>query len=895
MKESALVDINPSETVEWLSALDSVIREEGNPRAAFLLKTLASRFQDKGFLISRGFDPNAVNTIAVEEEPQYPGDLEIEQRIRYILRWNAAAMVVKANRLDSSLGGHLATYASSNVLYEVAFNHYFRGQGFKNGGDLIFYQGHASPGMYARSFLEGRLSEAQLDHFRREIGGKGLSSYPHPYLMQDYWQFPTVSMGLGPLQGIYQARFLKYLHNRGLQDTEGRKVFVYCGDGEMDEPESTGALTIAAREKLDNLVFVVNCNLQKLDGPVVGNDNIVNLLAGTFEGAGWNVIKVLWASQWDKLFEKDTEGLLVKALNETVDGEFQNFSANDVSYLRNHLFNKFPELATWAETIPDVDLTDLRRGGHDPVKVNAAFDRAVKINNGKPTVILAMTVKGFFLEGIQHSNNAHNIKKMTDDQLKDYRDRLSIPIPDNKISEVPFYHPGKNSAEVNYMRECREKLSGFLPARRMESDTAFTIPALDSDIFGPHLLGSIDRELSTNMAYIRVLSSLLRDKTIAPRLVPIVPDECRTLGMEGLFSKLGVYSVKGQLYDPVDSGQLVYYKEEKKGQILNEGITEAGGMSSFIAAGTSYSMNNYDMVPLFLYYSMFGFQRIGDLAWAAGDAMTRGFLLGSLSGRTTLAGEGLQHMDGHSLILSSIIPNCISYDPAFYYEIAVLMREGLYRMLEKKESVFFYITMGNEKYLHPPMPEGAAEGIVKGLYRFSFDKKSQLQLIGSGAILCEVIKAAELLKTDFGVSADVWSAPSFTELRREALSVQQDNLFSPDKKAKLSYVESCLMPTTGPIVVATDYMKIYGAQIQEFLPGKRLVSLGTDGFGLSDTREALRDYFEVDANHIAYAAIKALVDEGTLPKTKAVEALKKYIPSSSQRKLGSSGPKKGEA
>ena len=873
-------DTNISETQEWLAAIDNVLREEGAERAKFLLKSVLARMGDSGSAIATGYTPDLINTIEPEEEPEYPGDLIIEKKIRSIIGWNAAAMVVKANRFDSSLGGHLATYASASVLYEVGFNHYFKGAGFKTGGDLVFFQGHASPGMYARSFLEGRLTEKQLNNFRQEVLGKGhgLSSYPHPYLMPDYWQFPTVSMGLGPLQAIYQAKFLKYLHNRGLQDTEGRKVWAYCGDGEMDEPESTGALMIAGREKLDNLVFVVNCNLQKLDGPVVGNDSVVRLLANTFQGAGWNVIKVLWSSEWDALFQKDTHGILTKTMNETVDGEFQNYSANDVAYIREHFFAKYPELNKLAAEFSDDTLDYLQRGGHDPIKVNAAFDRATKMNNGKPTVIIAMTVKGFAMEGIHGSNNAHNIKKMTDDQLKAYRDKLGVPIPDNKISEVPFYTPGKNSPEVQYMLDHREKLSGFIPLRRERCTEKFSIPTLESDVFAQHLNGSDNRELSSNMAYVRVVTSLFRDKTLGPRLVPIAPDEYRTLGMEGLFAKLGVYSVSGQLYDPVDSGQLVYYREDTKGQILNEGITEAGCMAEFIAAGTSYSVSNYTMIPLFLYYSMFGFQRIADLAWAAGDIKARGFMLGSLSGRTTLAGEGLQHMDGHSHILSGTIPSCLSYDPTWYYEIAVIMREGLRRMIENQEDVFYYITMGNEKYVHPAMPKDAEAGIIKGLYLFEQTKpaKVHVQLVGGGTILREVIAAAELLKKDFDITADIWSATSFNELRRDALDVEHWNFLHPDKAPRQAYVAECFEKTSGPIIAATDYMKIHAEQVQKFLPEKHFVALGTDGYGRSGTREQLRDFFEVDRRYIAYAAIKALVDVGTLPKKTASEALKLY-------------------
>lgn len=871
-------DFNPAETQEWLAAIDNVLQTDGSQRAHFLLKTLASRLGDSGFAIAAGFNPDYVNTILPEEEPDYPGDVELEGRIRAIIRWNAAAMVVRAGKVDSTLGGHLATYASSSTLYEVGFNHYFRGADFKQGGDLVYVQGHASPGIYARSFLEGRLSESQLEHFRREIGGEGLSSYPHPYLMPDYWQFPTVSMGLGPLQGIYQAKFLKYLHNRGLQDTEGRKVWVFCGDGEMDEPESMGAITIAAREKLDNLVFVVNCNLQKLDGPVTGNDQIVSLLANSFHGAGWNVIKVLWSSRWDSLFEQDQDGLLVKLMNETVDGEYQNYKANGGQYVREHFFGKYPKLLDLVKDWSDVDLARLRRGGHDAAKVNAAYDRAMKLNNGKPTVILAMTVKGFGLLDIQGSNNAHNIKKMTEEQLLAYRDRLNLPISDADVKDVKFYHPGENSPEVKYVKERRQALQGYLPARRQKADQSIPVPPLTDKIFSQHLEGSGDRDISTNMAYARIFTGLLRDPEIGKRLVPIVPDECRTLAMEGLFSKIGIYSPVGQLYNPVDSGQLVYYKESKDGQILNEGLTEDGATCEMIAAGTSYSSNNYQMIPFYLYYSMFGFQRVGDLAWAAGDIKMRGFFIGSLAGRTSLSGEGLQHLDGQSHIQASIIPSCRTYDPTWGYEIAVLMQNGLQRMLQEQEDVFFYITVGNEKYIQAPMPAHVKpEQIIKGLYCYSqFNPKAQVQLLGSGGIFLEVLAAAALLQKDYGITANIWSALSFNELRREALDVTRWNLFHPESTAKQAYITQQLGPTTGPIIAATDYMKIYADQVREFLPHKQYTVLGTDGYGRSDTRTALRDFFEVDSRYIAYAAIRSLVDTGVLAASVATDALKRY-------------------
>jgi len=877
-------DINPAETQEWLVAINDVLRTEGAERAQFLLAALAKQVGDTGFAIAAGFNPDFINTITAEEEPSYPGDLSIEQRIDAMIRWNAVAMVVRAGRVDSALGGHFGTGASALTLYEVGFNHHFRGPDFKHGGDLVYFQGHAVPLTYARSFLEGRLDGNTLDHFRREIGGHGLSSYPHPYVMPDYWQFATVSMGLGPLQGIYQAKFLKYLHNRGIQDTEARKVWVFCGDGEMDEPESMGGITIAAREKLDNLVFVVNCNLQKLDGPVVGNEQVCRLLANSFQGAGWNVIKVLWGSDWDPLFAKDTDGLLVKTMNETIDGEYQNYRANDGAYLREHFFGKYPDLKNLVKDRSDDDLISLHRGGHDPLKINAAYERAMNTNNGKPTVIIAMTIKGYGLPDIQASNNVHNIKKMSHEQLLAYRDHLQVPLSDQQAIDAEFYHPGDKSVEVEYMLARRKQLSGYIPTRRQQTDLSISIPKLDSSIFAPHLEGSHDREISSNMAYARIFTSLLKDKELGKRLVPIVPDECRTLAMEGLFPKIGLYSVVGQLYDPVDSGQLIYYKESKQGQIINEGLTEDGGACEFIAAGTSYSTSNCPMVPFYLYYSMFGFQRFGDLAWAAGDMRTRGFLVGGLAGRTTLPGEGLQHCDGQSHVLASTIPNCVTYDPTWGYEIAVIMQHGLHRMLELQEDVFYYITVMNEKYAQRAMPKGSEQGILKGLYPVQKAKPSKaknkpkhhVQLLGSGAIMLEVLAAAVLLKDDFNVDADIWAATSFNELRKEALDVQHWNLHHPSEQAKIAYVSECLAPTQGPIIAATDYMKIYADQIREFLPGKHYRVLGTDGFGRSDTRTQLRNFFEVDRRYIAYAAIKSLVDSKEMSTAVAIEAMEKY-------------------
>jgi pyruvate dehydrogenase E1 component len=873
-------DINPTETQEWLTAIDNVLTSEGPERAQFLLAELVKKVGDTGFAIASGYSPDFVNTISVEEEPEYPGDQDLERQIRGMIRWNAAMMVVRAGHVDGSLGGHLATYASSAILYEVAFNHYFRGPEFNNGGDLVYFQGHASPGMYARSFLEGRFTEDQLNHFRREVGGKGISSYPHPYVMPEYWQFATVSMGLGALQGIYQAKFLKYMQNRGIQNTDGRKVWVFCGDGEMDEPESTGGLTIAGREKLDNLIFVINCNLQKLDGPVTGNDQVATLLGSTFDGAGWNVIKVLWGSSWDPLFAKDSEGILTKTMNETIDGEYQNYRANDGAYIREHFFGRYPELKAMVEDLSDEDIYNLRRGGHDVVKVNAAYERAVNLNNGKPTVILAMTVKGFGMSEIQGNNNAHNMKKMSHEQLLAYRDSLRLPLTDKQVEDLEYYRPGESDPAIKYMHERRKALSGYVPTRRCKTDTTLEVPSLDSKIFAPHLLGSDGREISSNMAYARIFTSLLKDKELGQRLVPIVPDECRTLAMEGLFPKIGLYSVVGQQYDPVDSGQLIYYKESKSGQIINEGLTEDGATCQLIAAGTAYSTSNSPMIPFYLYYSMFGYQRVADLAWAAGDMRTRGFFIGSLAGRTSLPGEGLQHCDGQSHLLASTIPNCHTYDPTWGFELAVIMRDGLHRMVTLQEDVTYYITVMNEKYVQQPMPEGVADDILKGLYLYQAGKSTKgkhcVQLLGGGTIMLEVLAAAEMLEKDFGVCANVWSALSMNELRRDGLDVEHWNLHNPEEAPRQAYVSKRLLPTIGPIIAATDYMKVYADQIRQFLPGKTFLTLGTDGFGRSDTRATLREFFEVNRNYIAYSAMKGLVDAGDLPVKKLLAAKEKY-------------------
>ncbi|HEV2613910.1 MAG TPA: pyruvate dehydrogenase (acetyl-transferring), homodimeric type [Gammaproteobacteria bacterium] len=850
-------DIDPNETQEWLEALEDVIENNGRERAQFLVNQL--------FL-----SPYA-NTIPLESQPSYPGDLKIESRIGAMLRWNATMMVLRAGKVSSELGGHLATYASSSNLYEVGFQHFFKKD------DLLFIQGHSSPGIYARAFLEGRLTETQMDHFRREIGGKGISSYPHPWLMPDFWQFPTVSMGLGPLQAIYQARFLKYLHNRGLADTSNRKVWAFLGDGETDEPESLGALSIAAREGLDNLIFVVNCNLQRLDGPVRGNSKIIQELEGVFKGAQWNVIKVVWGSEWDEILANDTNGLLKKRLMDIVDGEYQNYAVKDGAFIRENLFNT-PELKAMVAHLSDAELKSMRRGGLDPIKTYAAYESAVN-HTGSPTVILAKTVKGYGMGSAagEAMNTTHNQKKMTDDALKAFRDRWEIPLSDDEISKLSFYHPGKNSPEIKYILENRKKLGGYLPSRRTVSTVKLTAPALSE--LKPLLESSGEREISTTMAFVRLINILMKDKKIGKNIVPIIPDESRTFGMEGMFRQYGIYSPVGQLYTPVDRDQVMYYKESKDGQLLEEGINEAGAFCSWMAAGSSYSVSNLPMIPFYIYYSMFGFQRIGDLAWAAGDMRCKGFLMGGTAGRTTLAGEGLQHQDGHNLLFSATIPNCISYDPTYAYEMAVIVQDGIHRMYEKNEDIYYYLTAMNENYTHPAMPVGAEKGITKGLYllREAQNPKAKLsvQLLGSGTILREVLAAAEILEKDFEVNANVFSATSFTELRRDALNIERENFLNPEEKPKLAYVTKLLQPYKTPVIAATDYMRAYADQIRAFIPNKYVV-LGTDGYGRSDTREALREFFEVNRYYIVVAALKALADEDKILFSKVARAMKTY-------------------
>jgi pyruvate dehydrogenase E1 component len=876
---SANADNDPVETREWLEAFDDVLSIAGIARAQFLLEQINQAGSQHG-LSAGTYDINTpyCNTIPVNREPAYPGDIKVEKRINALIRWNAVAMVLRATGKHPELGGHIASYASSAVLYEVGFNHIFRAPSADFGGDLVYIQGHSSPGIYARAFLEGRLSEQQLDNFRQEVGkDNSLSSYPHPWLMPDFWQFATVSMGLGPLQAIYQARMLKYLTNRGLTDGADRHVWAFLGDGEMDEPESLGAVGIAAKEELDNLTFVVNCNLQRLDGPVRGNSKIIQELEGIFRGAGWHVIKVLWGEGWDELFAKDKQGLLLKRMAECVDGDYQAYRANDGAFIREHFFGKYPELKALVADMSDDDIWHLKRGGHEETKVFAAYQAAMaNVGTGKPTVILAKTVKGFGMGAAGEGKNiTHQQKKMTKEELKIFRDRFDIPLTDEQVAQVPYFHPGEDSEEVRYLRQHRADKGGFLPSRSV-SQEKLTIPDLSA--FKQITKDSGEHQYSTTMAFVRLLNALLKDKNLSKRIVPIVPDECRTFGMEGMFRQYGIYSPKGQLYTPEDADQLMYYKEAKDGQILEEGITEAGAFCSWLAAATSYSTHQLPLIPFYIYYSMFGFQRIGDLAWAAGDMMARGFLLGATAGRTTLAGEGLQHQDGHSHILCNSIPNCVAYDPAFGYEVAVIIQHGLQRMYVDQENVYYYLTVTNENYHHPALPEEAIDGIIQGMYLLqSSDKQHDLhvQLLGSGTILREVLTAAKWLAEDFQISSDVWSVTSFNELRKQGLAVQRDNLMHPNRKPQQSYVTQCLSDRLGPVIAATDYVKLYADQISPFVP-QRYVTLGTDGFGRSDTRQALRHHFEVDAKYIVLVTLKALADEEKIPLSKVTAAMKKY-------------------
>jgi pyruvate dehydrogenase E1 component len=859
-------DTDVQETEEWLTAFEQVIAIEGSDRACFLLKKLLEKGYEKDIALPFTGNTPYINTIPKSEEPPYGGDRDLERRIKSIIRWNAMAMVVRANKKDAGIGGHISTFASAATLYQVGFNHFFRGRGESGfDGDMIYFQGHAAPGLYAQAFLEGRITAEDMEAFRRELTpGGGLSSYPHPWLMPDFWEFPTVSMGLAPISAIYQAKFNRYLRNRGLRDPQNRKIWAFLGDGETDEPETLGAITLASREQLDNLIFVINCNLQRLDGPVRGNGKIIQELETAFRGAGWNVIKVIWGSDWDPIIEADNTGLLIQRMNETLDGEYQKYVVEPGSYLRREFFGKYPELLELVKNFSDEQLHALRRGGHDPVKVHAAFKAAVE-HKGSPTVILAKTVKGYGLgEAGEGRNVTHQQKKLNEEELRFFRDRFDIPISDKDLAEAAFYHPGEDSEEVQYLRERRRALGGPVPMRRVRKEPLAT-PM--TGMWEPFFQG-VNRDVSTTMVFVQMLTQLLKDKEIGKKIVPIVPDEARTFGMESLFRQFGIYSHVGQLYEPVDKGMLLYYREAKDGQILEEGITEAGSMASFIAAGTSYATHGIDMIPFFIFYSMFGFQRIGDLIWAAADQRTRGFLLGATSGRTTLNGEGLQHEDGHSHVLASVVPNLLAYDPAFAYEIAVLIRDGLKRMYTDREDIFYYITLANENYPMPPMPAGAEEGILKGLYRFQGapegdGNRPRVHLFGSGSLLREAIRAQGILAERYGVAADVWSATSYKELRRDALEADRWNLLHPDQEPRKPYVVSLLEGDDHPIVAVSDYMKLVPDMISRWLPG-RFFPLGTDGFGRSESREALRRFFEVDAECIVIAALGQLALRGAV-------------------------------
>jgi len=874
-------DPDPTETREWIESLKAVIDHSGAERAHQLLENMVELARRAGAHLPFSPTTEYINTIPPHLEPRMPGDQTLEWRIRSIIRWNAMAMVVRANRKPGDLGGHIASFASSATLYDVGFNHFFRGSDGEHPGDLVATQGHSSPGIYARAFLEGRITESQLDHFRMEVDGRGVSSYPHPWLMPDFWQVPTVSMGLGPIAAIYQARNWKYLESRGLMPKTDRKVWCFLGDGETDEPESLGALSIAGREGLDNLIFVVNCNLQRLDGPVRGNGKIIQELESQFRGAGWNVIKTIWGSYWDPLLANDKQGILKKLMMETVDGEYQNCKAFGGAYTREHFFGKYPETAAMVASLSDDDIWRLNRGGHDPHKVYAAYDLAMK-TTGQPTVILAKTVKGYGMGSAGEAlNPTHQTKKLDDDAVRAFRDRFKIPIDDDQLKDgnVPFYHPGEKSDEVQYLLERRRALGGFVPKRRRKADERLTVPKLES--FERLLKSTGEREMSTTMAFVQSLNIILRDKQVGPRVVPIVCDEARTFGMEGLFRQIGIYAPTGQKYKPVDRDQLMYYREDAAGQVLQEGITEAGAMASWMAAATSYSTNNLQLLPFYIYYSMFGFQRVGDAAWQAADMRARGFLLGGTAGRTTLNGEGLQHEDGHSHLLSGAIPNCRSYDPTFAGEVAVIIQHGMKRMIEDQVDEYYYLTLMNENYPHPDLPEGAAEGVIKGMYLLKDagkPKKGELrvQLLGSGTILREAIAAAELLDKDFGVTADIWSCPSFTELRRDGYDAERWNRMHPEAKPRKAYVTECIESRpAGPVVAASDYVRSFTDQIRAFVPRTYTV-LGTDGFGRSDTRANLRRHFEVDRFYIAHAAIDALAKDGKMTAKDAARAIKLY-------------------
>jgi pyruvate dehydrogenase E1 component len=866
-------DQDPIETREWLDALDSVMKHSGTDRASYLLTELGKHAVEIGARLPMAITTPFRNSIAPQDEKAMPGDLFMERRIRSLVRWNALAMVMRANDNDDELGGHIASFSSSATLYDIGFNYFFRGMNNEPCGDLIFYQGHSAPGMYARSYLEGRFDEDMLDNFRREVDGQGLSSYPHPWLMPDYWQFPTVSMGLGPIQAIYQARVMKYQQSRGLVDHGDRNVWCFMGDGECDEPESLGAISLAGREMLGSLTFVVNCNLQRLDGPVRGNGKIIQELEGIFRGAGWDVIKVIWGRKWDSLLEKDKTGLLQQRMDEVCDGELQNYKYNGGAYTREHFFGKYPELLELVADLSDEEIMYLNRGGHDPYKVYAAY-AAAAAQRQRPTVILAMTVKGYGMgEGGEADNEAHSIKKLDMEGLQAFRDRFGIPISDAELKDVPYYRPSPDSPELRYMKQRREELGGEIPARRSVMEP---LPAPALAAFSGQLKGTGKRQVSTTMAFVRILSSLVKDKEIGERVVPIVPDEARTFGMEGMFRQLGIYSSVGQRYKPHDSGQIMFYKEDEKGQILEEGINEAGAFSAWLAAATSYSTHNYPMVPFYIFYSMFGFQRIGDLAWAAGDSQARGFLIGATAGRTTLNGEGLQHQDGHSHVLAGTIPNCVSYDPAYAYELAVIIQDGMRRMYEEGENKFYYITTMNENYVQPEIPDGVEENIIKGMYRLkrsTVREKIKVQLLGGGTILREVEAAAAILEKDYDLAADVWSLTSINELQREGKAALRWNMLHPLEEPRKAFVTTELEGESGPFIAATDYMKSYADQLREFIPGDFTV-LGTDGFGRSDTRDKLRKFFEVSREYIVVATLKSLADAGSIEASVVVEAMR---------------------
>jgi|TARA_B110000914_G_scaffold56378_1_gene48971 pyruvate dehydrogenase E1 component len=876
MAKDSQTDLDPEETLEWVESITAIIEHEGVERAQYLLERLSSKVTETGAQLPYAINTPYRNTIPVENESRMPGDLFMERGLRSLIRWNAMAMVMRANLKDGTLGGHISSFQSSATLYDVGFNYFFRARTDSHQGDLVYIQGHTAPGIYARSYLEGRISEEQLDKFRQEVGGDGLSSYPHPWLMPDYWQFPTVSMGLGPLQAIYQARVMKYLDHRELVEAKDRKVWCFVGDGEMDEPESQGAISLAGREKLDNLIFVINCNLQRLDGPVRGNGKIIQELEGSFRGAGWNVIKVVWGRMWDPLFEKDKYGIMQKRMDEALDGDYQSYKSRDGAFTREHFFGKYPELLKMVEGLTDEDIYRLNRGGHDPYKVYAAYAAAAS-HKGQPTVILAKTVKGYGMGLAGEAQNiTHSVKKLDLAELKEFRDRFDIPLPDSELEAVPYYRPPEDSPEMRYLKERRAALGGSFPSRQSDF-TALKIPKLD--IFNNVLKGTGDREISTTMAFVRILSAIIKDKEVGNRVVPIVPDEARTFGMEGMFRQLGIYSSVGQLYEPTDAGQIMYYREDQKGQVMEEGINEGGAFAAWLAAATSYSNNDFPLVPFYVFYSMFGFQRVGDLSWAAGDLQARGFLIGGTSGRTTLNGEGLQHQDGHSHILAGTIPNCVTYDPTYAYELAIIIQSGLEEMYVKKMAKYYYITVMNENYIQPEMPKGCEDGVIRGMYLLKKNSKKTskkvVQLLGSGTILREVIAAAEILKADFGVESDIWSVTSFNELRKEGLATTRWNLLHPEDTPKVSYVNECLDKTVGPVIASTDYMKSYADQIRDYVP-RRYAVLGTDGFGRSDTREKLREFFEVDRHFVALAALSALAEENIIETKIVSQAIERF-------------------